>query len=54
MTDKERIDYIQSTLKAFQDILPKTKDVVLSVNDTQLHQLSARTKITLNFLEELK
>ena len=51
MTSKEKLDYIYLTLKSFQELLPKTENVVLDVNDDKLHQLSARTLISLDFLD---
>lgn len=53
MTNSEKLDYIYTTLKSFQELLPKSENVVLEVDDDKLHQLSARTKITLNFVTEL-
>lgn len=53
MTNSEKLDYIYTTLKSFQELLPKSENVVLNVDDDKLHQLSARTKITLNFVTEL-
>ena len=49
MTSQEKLDYIYLTLKSFQELLPKTENVVLDVNDDKLHQLSARTLISLDF-----
>ena len=49
MTSQEKLDYIYHTLKSFQELLPKTENVVLDVDDDKLHQLSARTKISLDF-----
>ena len=53
MSNSEKLDYIYSTLKSFQELLPKSQDVVLKVDDDKLHQLSARAKITLQFVTEL-
>ena len=49
MTSQDKLDYIYLTLKSFQELLPKTENVVLNVDDDKLHQLSARTKISLDF-----
>jgi hypothetical protein len=49
MTSQEKLDYIYLTLKSFHELLPKTENVVLDVNDDKLHQLSARTLISLDF-----
>jgi len=49
MTSEEKLDYIYLTLKSFQELLPKTENVVLNVDDDKLHQLSARTRISLDF-----
>ena len=49
MTSQEKLDYICLTLKCFQELLPKTENITLDVNDDKLHQLSARTMISLDF-----
>ena len=49
MTSQEKLDYIYLTLKSFHELLPKTENVVLDVNDDKIHQLSARTLISLDF-----
>jgi len=49
MTSEEKLDYIYLTLTSFQELLPKTENVVLKVDDDKLHQLSARTRISLDF-----
>jgi hypothetical protein len=53
MTSQDKLDYIYLTLKSFQELLPKTENVVLNVDDDKLHQLSARTKISLDFVHVL-
>ena len=53
MTNQEKLNYIQLTVKSLENILPKNKNVVLDSHDDSIHQLKARTKITLDFLKEL-